>query len=1159
MLKARYQLLEQIGQGGMGTVFRAHDRLLDQPVAIKQVTVPAIVLSDRQAPTRSQTLRLTALDTAHGTESSASSSAGSGSSPISTADPRLILAREFRLLASLRHPHIISVLDYGFAEDQRPFFAMELVRDPRNILKAAAGSSLEDKMSLVIQMLQALTYLHRRGVIHRDLKPSNVLVDDGDLKVLDFGISELRERVKSSDGITGTINYMAPELFDGMPASEASDLFAVGVIAYELLTGRHPFPSRSLGDLIRLYKNEVTTATDDLDPRIVPIFEGLLAYRPERRFSDAHQVVKALTRAVGLPMPEETAAIRNSFLQSARLVGRHPELKQLSRHLHRTLRSQGHTVLIAGESGVGKSRLLEELRNIALVQGFLVLNGQAVERAGHPYQAWSQVLTWLCLLTDIDDLEASVLKPLVPDISRLLHRPVRRPPRVDPKEAQERLHQVIKGLFLRLKRPLLILLEDLHWAGSETLTVLARLQRITLRLPLLIVGSFRDDEQNDLPDAIANATVLRLARLDGDSIAKLSASMLGEVGTEPRILDFLQRETEGNVYFVVEVARALAEEAGSLLEVDVRELPKRVFTGGIQRIVKRRLDRVPPASRDLLRLAAVAGRELDTDLLQALLPQATALETWLHTCADVAVLDVQGKQWRFAHDKLREALLRSLPPEERAELHLEIATMLEQLYGDDPQHTVALAYHWSNAASLTPELATVKAVQYLTKAGRQAFDSFANGEAVRFFHQALERLAELPASRETLFQEITLQIDLGAIYLMIRGQAAPQVGEAFQRARQLCEKIDETEKLLPTLLGLWRFHVVRGELQTARRLAEEFLRRAQESRDRPFVVLAEVTLGSSLLFHGDPKAAWRHLENSIDLYALLQGPSQRKIAEAFYLGQHPGVAALIYAGWSLWLQGFPEQARGYVQKGLDLAAQLSHPFTTAFALAVASWIFQFMRDISATASAAKATLEVSTEHGFPVFQAVGSIMLGWVKAELGDVDQGILEIRQALAVLEAANTVLTRPYFLALLAEASARAGRFDAALAKIDEAIVIAVDSDQRWWDPELHRLRGEIAAGLRDDEQRVTDFFTQAISQAATSQSRSLELRAVISLVRFLRGDARQQPNTVAAPQLVAAEQRLAEVHRTFHEGFDDTDLQAATKLLTEPGASTETGHDT
>ncbi len=702
IISRRYILYEPLGSGGMGAVYRAGDRLTGQNVALKRVLVPG------------ERLMFASF---------------SGSSSLT-----LALAQEFKVLASLRHPNIISVLDYGFDEFRQPYFTMELLENTQTLVDFGQDRPLAFQINLLLQMLQALVYLHRRGVLHRDLKPGNVAVTNGRVKVLDFGLSVVRGETARSEEAPGTLAYMSPEVLQGGMASEQSDLYAVGVMAYELLIGRHPFYRENVTSLIHnIMYAEPEVASEGLDTRLSLVLQRLLMKQPEDRYGSAPEVIHALCDAADLEVPPETAAIRDSFLQSAHLVGREAELRRLSDVLKQASNGQGGVWLIGGESGVGKSRFMDELRTMALVQGVLVVRGQAVSDGGSPYQLWHDALRWLALFGP-DDFEASVLKALVPDISTLIGREVVDPPELDPQATQDRLMRVIENVFRRtIEQPgllIMLLLEDIHWADNESLKVLRRLMPQTRDSAFLILCNYRDDERPNLPETLPGANILRLERLTEKSIAELSASMLGEGGREKGVISLLQRETEGNVFFLVEVVRALAEEAGQLSDIGRITLPESVFAGGMQRLIQRRLERIPDQNRPMLQFAAFIGRLLDLSLLRAL-NLVPNLEQWLTDGADVAVLDVQDGNWRFAHDKLREGLLADLSPEIRRDLHQRIAEIIEAVYPAVADQVIPLAYHWRSAGDVRKER------HYTALAGEQALANGANRDAIDFFERAI--------------------------------------------------------------------------------------------------------------------------------------------------------------------------------------------------------------------------------------------------------------------------------------------------------------------------------------------------------------------------------------------------------------------------------------
>ncbi len=765
MIGKRYQLLDPLGAGGMGTVHRVFDRLTRQTVALKRVTVNAdnLLFASRAE----------------------------------TTDVRLALAHEFKLLASLRHPYIISVLDYGFDEQHQPYYTMDLLEDAQTLIVAGQGKPRDKQIGLLIQLVQALAYLHRRGILHRDLKPANVLVIDDQVKVLDFGLSSTTREATGST--SGTLAYMAPEVLQGYPSSEASDMYAVGMMAYELLAGKYPFSVEFFQNLFDDILNTIPdVAALQLNPELSLMLNRLLAKSPEDRPINAGEIIEGFSTATGVQIPSETATTRESFLQAAQFVGREGEMTRLQTALSQAVNGRGSAWLIGGESGVGKSRFIDELRTQALVEGALVLRGQAVSEGGKAYQVWRDPLRRLVLNVDITDDQAATLRALIPDIFTLLDRDIADSSSQDSQVTQERLLAAIEDLFTRQQQPIVCILEDMHWAGIESVSVLTRLSRAIRNLPLLLVGSYRDDERPDLPEGLIDVEVLKLNRLNHNSIANLCASMLGPAGSDPAIVDLLQRETEGNAFFLVEVVRALAEEAGELGKIGSTTLPQTVFAGGVQLIVQRRLEQVPKAARPLLNLAAVAGRELDTTLLQSLDP-SVLIDVWLLACADVAILEVNEGRWRFAHDKLREGLLATLPLAERQALHRKVAEAIENVYPDVSERAADLANHWGVVGDASLER------QYNAMAGEQARMRGVNHDAIRFYERALALASDTRSSEQALIEQRLGEAYYGLgrqdesrhhleLALALRGRAMPTsplslgVGSSWQIGRQVIHR-----------------------------------------------------------------------------------------------------------------------------------------------------------------------------------------------------------------------------------------------------------------------------------------------------------------------------------------------------------------------------------
>ncbi|MFO0580464.1 MAG: protein kinase [Polyangia bacterium] len=761
-LGRRYILQTLLGEGGMGTVYQALDRLTQQAVALKRL------------PTRSSSYTDLSPQATGGSRDGDEQKLGAAANSFSLR-MRVALAREFSVLSLLHHPNIIRVLDYGFGAKMEPFFTMELLPAPQTLVQAAAGLSIEGKIDLLVQLLRALVYLHRHGILHRDLKPSNVLVVGREVKVLDFGIATRRS---SSAELAGTIEYMAPELLIGGAASTASDLYAVGILAAEALGGAFPYDrgstSRMLAQLLGtavdltlppdaaalVEQHRARMGTDmplhsavaaelaaplpehssarglaELPPALRQVIGKLLARRPEERFQDAAQALRELCLAAKLPLAAETQATRESLLQSSPLMGRQMALEKLREATERMISGQGACILLAGESGIGKSRLLSELRTLALVRGVQVLTGQAVQVGGEPYQEFRNVLWPLCLDPQLSDFEAGVLHELLPDLDTLLGRSVLPAPELDAQSTRARLHGVVESILKR-QGPTLLILEDLQWAGDGCVALLKRLTGQLDEWPLLVVASYRVDERPHLDAEIPQAQQLRLSRLQQEDIRALCSAMLDPAACTQELVVLLERESEGNPLFLVEILRTLAEEAGSLDLIGAQELPQRVVTGGIRAVLERRLSVIPKARR-MLTVAAVAGRTLDLNILQKIEPAAASV---LGECAEAAILELHGDRWRFTHDQLRDTLLAQLSSTDRRALHRSVADAIIKTYPEPDQHATALAYHCRESGQLS------ESAHFSVVAAEQALRSGAMTEAMTLLEQARAVYSELGAT-----------------------------------------------------------------------------------------------------------------------------------------------------------------------------------------------------------------------------------------------------------------------------------------------------------------------------------------------------------------------------------------------------------------------------
>ncbi len=838
LLSNRYRITDEIGKGGMGTVYKAKDRLTGNLVAIKRVMIDT---NNLQFASKS-----------------------------SSGDFKLALAREFRTLSSLRHPNIISVLDYGFHKNgpyavAQPYFAMELLENPQTIIQAGRGLPFEEQIGLLMQMVQALAYLHRRGILHRDLKPDNVLVitdDEGKLrvKVLDFGLAMNHDTVYGDDEEpSGTLAYMAPEVLQGAPPTTTADMYAVGVIMYELLAGKHPFNTTDAAQLVR---EVIQTLPDvwslDLNFEIQEVIAWLLAKYPEDRFADAEHVINVFAQATGQSIPRETEKIRESYLQAANFVGRQQELFQLTGALDKIIvqsksrKEIGSVWLIGGESGVGKSRLLDEVRAQAMVDGALVLRGQTEQSGAYPYLIWRDVIRVLCLQTILSPTEIGILKQVIPDIDRLLLDETLAGDEGSKDIQRDRFYEVITLILEEQPRPVVIILEDLHHMRDDSLHLLQHIAKVIKSLPVLILASYRNDERPNLPFALPYAEIIELERLPHEQIVQLSESMLGEAGRDQRIIDMLERETEGNVFFIVEAVRALAEESGELAQVGRKTLPPRIFAEGMKSVVRRRLDSVTMDARPLLYIAAAMGRQLDLDVLQAI-ESPMAFGDWLYQCEMAFILEVHDNHWRFVHDKLREGLLAQVNERAHKDLHRQIAEAIEIVHERDQKQVQRLLYHWQRAGDRH------KRLDYTILAAQQALENEDFKEALELTENAA-RFSKLIKAEPDL--RARLRLMMGDIYIRTgRFQDAYDIlkgAQKFAQKHNLSMETSDALNLLGTVTSKWN-----GDFETALGYYQESLEIQNVRGDKAHIARAMSAIGRMQVHLGQLDEARAQFDASI--------------------------------------------------------------------------------------------------------------------------------------------------------------------------------------------------------------------------------------------------------------------------------------------------------
>ncbi len=765
ILRDRYRLDSEIGRGGMGIVYRATDLELKREVAVK------VLPETTSAP-----------------------------------DARNRLIREARAAAALNHPHIIAVHDVGETEGL-PFFVMELVQGPS--LSRARPSGVSRVVDIALQICGALEHAHANNIVHRDLKPDNVLLvtsgQSAPVKLADLGLALPGHgaRISQAGLIVGTASYMSPEQALGHTVDGRADLYALGVLLYELITGRLPFTGDDPLTIVSQHVHAPVVPPRALRPDLPRALERvilrLLAKDPAERFATAAQTALALRTALSTPAADDdadgTVAILDA-LSRGRLVGRAAELGEARTLWRRAREGNGHAVLLSGEPGSGKTRLARELTTQAALDGAVVLTGGCYEyEATTPYLPFVEAFRrWVrdekddaVLGETLGDTAIQIAK-LAPDIETRLG-PFLERPHLPAHEERLLFFDAVAQVFAKIARrqALLFYADDLHWADRGTLWLLGHLLRQLREERVLIVGAYREaelDRAHPLAKALVDwnrdrlATRIVLRRFDREETSAQLSALLGET-VNADFGDAVHRETEGNPFFVEEVLKALIEkgsvrrESGRWKRCDPSEL---VIPQSMKEAIGDRLDRVSKETNEVLRTAAVLGKTFTFEELLA--AAGTQSENILLDSLDDAVgaqliTADRNDSFTFTHDKIREVLYEELNPIRRRRLHLLAAEGLERNREKSPVAVEKLAHHYIQAGDYE------RGLHYAKQAAAEAERVFAFDEAIAAYSRARDCAETLGLTEEQLGQEEAI-----GKACMLHGEQL-SAGEHFERALAL--------------------------------------------------------------------------------------------------------------------------------------------------------------------------------------------------------------------------------------------------------------------------------------------------------------------------------------------------------------------------------------
>ena len=851
-------------------------------------------------------------------------------------------------------------------------------------------------------------------------------------------------------------------------------------------------------------------------------------------------------------------ALRGAALSP--LVGRDEELELLLRRWARANGGDGQVVLVSGEPGIGKSRIVA-----ALAERLHAEPHTRLRYFCSPYHQDSALFPFIDQLgraagfarddpprARLEKLEALLALAAPPDedlalLADLLSLPASEDHRLPNLTPQRKKEKTLEALIRQLEglargQPITFVFEDAHWIDPTSRDLLDLTIERVRRLPVLLIVTFRPEFQ---PTWIGQpqVTMLALNRLDQRDRTALAVQIAGGKALPNEVVAQIVDHTDGVPLFVEELTKSVLESGLLREEVDRfvldRALPPLAIPTSLHASLMARLDRLSSVRR-VAQIGSAIGREFPYTLLRTVcrIPEDELRSALSRLVASELVFQRGAPPdavYAFKHALVQDAAHSSLLRRTRQQLHAEIAQALEthspEVMDSQPE---LFAQHYAEAGLVE------KAVAFWGKAGHRSVARSAMAEASAQFQKGLDQLALLPDTPKRHRHELEFQSTLGAVLDTVSGQAAAETGRAFARARVLWEQLGSPSEYLRILYGQSRHHALRGELDLARRLDEDLLRLSRQRNDSAGLLLGHLSSGMNLILAGKFASSRSHLEEAIGLYD--PTPHRSLVDQAG--ASHPHVTSQSHLGIVLSCLGFLDQALARSSAAIAEAGRLAHPRSLAVSLTYGSRLLSIIGESAALHERSDQLVAVTTEQGFPVWRAAGTMYRGWVRVKNGDVAQGITLLHSGLAAYRATGMGVFLPHFIALLAGAYEIAGRIEEAATQLDEALQIIEGTGERWFAAELNRYKGQLL--LRQGHfEAAEELYCEALSIAQEQEAKLWELRAAASIARLRRDEGRR----------AEARDLLAPVYGWFTEGFDTPDLKEAKALLDELGGNRRT----
>ncbi len=872
----------------------------------------------------------------------------------------------------------------------------------------------------------------------------------------------------------------------------------------------------------------------------------------ERMLDDLKSARESATAWHVIAEKETASRFAAHVVNLTTFVGRDQEVALLTDRWHQAVQGEGQVVLLSGEAGIGKSRIVEAFRQAVSEEANVTLRYQC-----SPYHIDSALYPLISRLEHVAGLAAddsptvklakletllrrggTALEEALPLFADLLSIPTGGrypPPDPDPQRRKERTLNVLLDDLARLAQagPVLIMLEDAHWADPTTLDLFSR---TILRIPetrALLVLTCRPEFKArwmghpQVTTLILNRLARRHCRAMVESIA--SKAMPADV------MEQIIAKTDGVPLFVEELTKTVLE-LGLLQEKDsawllTEPLPALAIPATLQDLLLARLDRLSSV-KEVAQIAASIGREFPYSLLAAVADlREPELKDALGKLVAAELIFPHGAppaaSYVFKHALVRDAAYETLLRSRRNQLHGRIAEVLETRFPETAQTQPEILAHHYTLAGLTET-----AVQWWRKAGDLAIRRSANREAATHLGRAIELLHLLPETGERDASELTLRIQLSGPLIATGGYVTPELTENYARAWQLCTKLGDDRHVFPVMYGQWVIPYVRGDMATALANSERFLGRAEQQDDIGLLMMGHRIYGSSLVWRGDTTRGCEHLKRALSMYR----PEHDQLAYVF--SQHPRTAALAHLCLGLQHLGHLDQAMAAGWDAITEAKRIEHFNSIAYSLCFVSLLIMLRLDVKTLKRTAGELLKLAEQNNATYWARWAKPMLGWITAREGNIEAGIQQMHQSTAELQEQGANLWVPQTLLLEAEILGRAGQVGDACRLLDEAQALIAPLDQRFYEAELHRVRGMVTLWEGRDFDAVAANFDHAIDVARRQKSRFLELRATTSKARLYRERGLREP----------ARELLAPIYRSFTEGLDTVDLVEARTLLDE-----------